>query len=277
MATRNGTSGRALSSYRPISRMACSMGSSRCGSRSASAARRVSSSAWACHTPSMRAQKYSRSARAISSASPNSCTRSCHGQAFSCQRYKACSASLRATLRVPLYSRALCTLTGAPQSQPRHQAGHLERGLHRLPALVTGAGGGALQRLLERFHREHAEGNRYAGLEARQLQAARAFTGHIVKVRRVAADHTPERHERVITTAGGQLAGRDRQLERARYAHHRQVRGRAAVLEPRAGGALEQTRHDEIVETRRDDRDFAAARVNLAFDELRGDHPSSPT
>ena len=58
-------------------------------------------------------------ARGMSSASPNSCTRSCHGAAFSCQRYSACNASLRATLRVPLNSRVPCgvidaALTGAP-------------------------------------------------------------------------------------------------------------------------------------------------------------------
>src|SRR6202043_206072 len=124
---------------------------------------------------------------------------------------------------------------------------------------------------------QHPEGDRHAGLEACELQAARAFAGDIVEVRRVAADHAAEGHEGVVTAAGGKLACDYRQLERARHAHHRKVGGGAAVLEPGAGGTLEQTRHDEIVEARRDDRDLTPASTHLPLDELRGAHPSSPT
>ena len=114
------------------------------------------------------------------------------------------------------------------------------------------------------------------GVEA-ELQSARAFTGDIIEVRCVAADHAPEGHEGIVTAAAGQLARHHRQLERARHAHHRKICGRATALEPCARGALEQTRHDDIVEARRHDRDLAPAGSHFALDELRGRHPSSPT
>src|SRR5205823_2670985 len=78
----------------------------------------------------------------------------------------------------------------SPRSQPRHQAGHLERALHRRAPLVAGGRRGALERLLDRVHGEHPEGDRHAGLEARELKAPRAFAGDVLEVRGVASSPT---------------------------------------------------------------------------------------
>ena len=112
---------------------------------------------------------------------------------------------------------------------------------------------------------------------AAQLQAAGALAGDILEMRRVAADHAAERHDRVEAAAAGEAAHRHRQLEGAGHAHHRQLARLTAALEPGGLRSLEKTRDDEIVEARRDDRHLASARVRLAFDDARRAHPSSPT
>src|SRR5450432_2980296 len=150
--------------------IACSIGSRCSGARSASSASFASRSARECHTPSTRVRKYSRSAFGMSSASPNSCTRSCQGAALSCRRYSACRASLRATLRLPLYSRAFAELIARP-SQFGYHGSHLDGAVHRLTALVHGARRGTLEGLVDGLDREHAEDDRHATVEVHLLQA----------------------------------------------------------------------------------------------------------
>ncbi len=169
-----------------------------------SAASSASSASRARQTPSTSSRKYSRSARGMSSASPNSWIRSCQGQSLSCQRYSACSASLRATERcaggVARRARSASAAVVGHHCQAARRAMRLAISravVHGLAALVAGAGGRALECLLHRLDGQHAEDDGHAGLQARKLQAAGALAGDVLEMRRVAADDAAERHDRV--------------------------------------------------------------------------------
>src|SRR5215469_5855758 len=141
-----------------------------------------------------------------------------------------------------------------PLSQARHDGGHLERALHRLAALVAGAGGRTLERLLESVHRQNAKGHRHTGLEPGQLQPVRRLTGDVFEVRRVAANHAAQCDHGIVATARGESADHHWQLERAGYAYHGEILGGATALVPGGARALEQAQDDEVVEARGDDR-----------------------
>ena len=77
---------------------------------------------------------------------------------------------------------------------------------------------------------------------------------------------------------GARAAWHDhRQLEGAGNAHHGEILCRAAALVPGSPRALQQTRDDEVVEARSDDRHAAVARTRLLLDETGSAHPSAPT
>ena len=200
----------------------------------------------------------------MSSSVANSLSTSCQGAALSCQRYSACMASLRATARradaglMPLprdISASSCERSWGPgPGRRREQLDHLERGLHRFPSLVHAIDVRALFGLRLRFGGEHAEDHRHARREAGIHQAARAFAGHVVEVRRVAADHAAQRDHRIHRATGGEHLGGQRQLEGAGHALDQQARGIAAVRAPGLGGAVDELIDQRGVETRRDDR-----------------------
>ena len=98
--------------------------------------------------------------------------------------------------------------------------------------------------------------------------AAARFAGHVVEMRRRAADDAAERDQRVVAAARGQLLDGERCLERARHANDLDVAGSDAVLQQRADGGVEQSIDDEVVEPRRDDAEAQAARVEVAFERL---------
>ena len=112
---------------------------------------------------------------------------------------------------------------------------------------------------------------------ARALQAAGTFAGDVLEMRRVAADHAAERHQRVEAAAAGEATHGHRQLEGPGHAHHRQLARLTAALEPGGLRSLEKACDDEIVEARCHDRHLASVRVRLAFDDAWRAHPSSPT
>ena len=157
MTTRNGTSGCARSSCRPISSTACSTGSSCAAGRSHQPVSCASSASLSCVIACTSAMKNSRSARGASSASSNSRTRSCHSQGLSCQRYSACSASLRASARAGVAAGVRFRLAhGAPISS--QQLRHFQR-RHPSPRRPCPCARGSrpLQRLLDVLRRQHAE------------------------------------------------------------------------------------------------------------------------
>src|ERR1700733_9970000 len=117
------------------------------------------------------ASKYSASARGMSASLANSDTRSCHSQLLSCQRYSACSASLRATVRAPEL-----------------------RSKRPLTTLVERVGRRAFQRLRARIHGQDPETDRYTGVEHHALQAVGALAGDEFEMRGIAADHASQRH-----------------------------------------------------------------------------------
>ena len=111
------------------------------------------------------------------------------------------------------------SLTVAQALDPAQQVRELERGDRRIGALVAGLGAGALDRLLDGVRRQHAERDRHAGVLRDAREAAGAFAGDVVEVRRRALDHGAERDDGVVALAQRQLARDQRQVERARRAH----------------------------------------------------------
>ena len=101
--------------------------------------------------------------------------------------------------------------------------------------------------------------------EARVHEAARAFAGHVIEVRRVAADHAAQRDHRMVPAAGGEHLGRQRQFEGAGHALDQQARGVAAMLAPGARGAVDELVDQRGIEARRDDGDAACAGVETVL------------
>ena len=101
--------------------------------------------------------------------------------------------------------------------------------------------------------------------QARVHEAARALAGHVLEMRRVAANHAAERDHRVVLAAGRELERRQRQLEGAGRAQHDQLVGAAAVRAPGARGALDQLVDERGIEARRDDGHATAARIEAAL------------
>src|SRR5215207_11778326 len=77
-------------------------------------------------------------------------------------------------------------------AEAREDVGHLERRAGRVGALVAPSPAGAGKRLLPRLAGQHAEGDRNARLERRQLEAARGLRGDVLEMRRLAANHAAE-------------------------------------------------------------------------------------
>src|SRR5215210_6435323 len=139
---------------------------------------------------------------------------------------------------------------------------HLEAGAHRLDALLEPVVG--LPGLLER---EHAEGDRDAGLERGQLQARGGLAGDEVEVGSVAADDAAESDDAGVAARLRERHRGDRQLERARDGHDRdRVAADAGRIELRER-ALEQLRGDGAVEAADDDPDRTPAALGAALED----------
>src|SRR5262245_58006116 len=72
---------------------------------------------------------------------------------------------------------------------PGEQIGHLDRRARGVGALVDARLG-----LLDRVHRQDAERDGYAGLQAGELEARRRLTRHVLEVRRLATHDAAERN-----------------------------------------------------------------------------------
>ena len=60
-----------------------------------------------------------------------------------------------------------------------------------------------------------------AGLDRRELEPAGRLAGHVVEVRRLAADDAPERDDAGVAAGLGERHRRERQLERAGHGNDR--------------------------------------------------------
>src|SRR5215211_201227 len=145
----------------------------------------------------------------------------------------------------------------------------LEEARH-LQGSANGVGGTVDARLglLERLGRQHAERHRYAGLDRRQLQPARRLARDVVEVRRLAADHAPERDNAGVLPGLRECDRRDRQLEGARDGDDRDRLALDAGLLELVQRALEQPARDSAVELGHDDADGLAAATLRAGEHL---------
>src|ERR1700722_7036605 len=164
-------------------------------------------------------------------------------------------ASLRATERALEATRADVELdTACLPGQMRHEMRHLKRARHRFGAFIVGARAGAPARLLDIVESENAESDRHARVGACLLQTAGTLAGHEFEMRRVSANHAAERNDRLIAAARYETACDDGQLKCPGHPRDEEVALFAAPLAPGGHGALQQRRHDDVVESCRHDR-----------------------
>src|ERR1700722_4610229 len=186
-------------------------------------------------------------------------------------------ASLRATERALEATRAEVALdTAFLPGQMRHEMRHLKRARHRFGAFVVRARTRAPLRLLDIVQGENAEGDRHARIGTRLLQAAGTLAGHEFEMRRVSANHAAKRDDRLIAAARDEPPCDDGQLKCPGHPRDEEVALFAAALAPGSHGALQQGRHDVIVESCRHDRNATPGSWKVAFARPRATHVSSP-
>src|SRR5689334_1421754 len=89
-------------------------------------------------------------------------------------------------------------------------------------------GTGSLQRLFDCIGGQYAESNRNAAVKSKVGDVPGAFTRHIVKVRRLTANHRAERNDRIVARVGDELADCKRQLKSTRHAYQLNLTFRGA-------------------------------------------------
>ena len=88
-------------------------------------------------------------------------------------------------------------------------------------------------------------------------------------MRGLTPDHGAERDERLIAARQRQFARHDRYIECTRNAHDLDLLLAHPVAPQRIEGAAHQRLHDEIVESRGDEREPQIARQQFTLDYLR--------
>ena len=106
------------------------------------------------------------------------------------------------------------------------------------------------------------------GVQADPGQAARAFAGHVVEMRRAAANHCAQRNDAVDAPCRRHLVDSERHLERTRDTDDLDVAIDGAVLAQAMQGALDQGLDNEIIEARCDDRKACVADDEVPFSGL---------
>jgi len=86
----------------------------------------------------------------------------------------------------------------------------------------------------------------------------------VLEVRRGAADHGAEGHDRVVAFARGDAPDDEWQVERARHADDLDLLLAGTVAQQRVDCAADQRVDDQVVEARRDDRETKIARDEVA-------------
>src|SRR5687768_11254325 len=170
--------------------------------------------------------------------------------------YSACSARARA--RVSALRRAI---------EAVEEIGHLQGGEGGVPPLVAVIATGACLRLFGRVSGEKPESDRHIIVRARLRQTARGFTGDVVEVRRLAANHRSDDNERIVPLGGEQPACGGRELPRARHPDHVNVLTDEAVPDERIDGAVGELLGNGLVEAGCEDRD-ATPSARGCTDEL---------
>jgi hypothetical protein len=99
-------------------------------------------------------------------------------------------------------------------------------------------------------------------------QPAGSLTGDVVEMRRLTADHSAQRDDRIEAFRDRQCLRGGRQLPRARYLDDFNILWRGARSLQRVLRANQQTICDETVESRDYNRELEAVRIEISFDQL---------
>src|SRR5574337_821472 len=183
----------------------CASGRSRCAPNKAS---RVLLSATA--APS-KALKYSVSVSRVFWLASNCALISAAVAPESCHWYSPCKARRRACERAREPPECIFTIS---MRQLLEQIGHLQGGLRRIRALVASCAASPRLRLFQRVASEHAKADRHMGIQHHPHDAAGAFSGHIIEMRRLAANHRAERDDGPVAATDRRLIHRHRNVER---------------------------------------------------------------
>src|SRR6266576_5681955 len=134
-------------------------------------------------------------------------------------------------------------------TEPLERVGGLEGRVHRLGTFAD-----PRQRLSLGIRGKHAEPDRYAMCQRNVAEATRHLAGDVFEVRRLAANHAPQRHDRVEALTRGGGFRKNGQLEGARRPRDRHVRVGDTGAAQRLARAVEELRSDMLVKATHNDR-----------------------
>src|SRR2546428_8326199 len=134
-------------------------------------------------------------------------------------------------------------------TEPRERVGGLGGRLHRLGTFAD-----PRQRLSLGLRGEHAEPDRYAMCQRNVAEAARDLASDVFEMRRLAADHASQRHDRVEALTRGGGFRKHRQFEGAGRPRDFHVRVRDTGTAQRLARTVEQFRGDILVKPADHDR-----------------------
>ena len=109
---------------------------------------------------------------------------------------------------------------------------------------------------------QHTERHRHSGFERDLLQARARFSGDVIEVRRVAANHRAQRDDAVIAMRVRQHFRRQGKLKRSRHEKHVEAFGARFVQASRAPSSSFSV--IVRVEARHHDRERSPRRVEIA-------------
>ncbi len=164
----------------------------------------------------------------------------------------------------------------SPPGRGLQQVRHLDSRARRLRAFVSGLGSGALNRLLDTFDGDDAEGDGNAGLKRGLPDSAGALPGDIVEVGRGAAYEAAQTDHGVVAARPRQALRHNRYLERPRHARH--IHGfHVRIMTPeRVERAVQQAFGNKVVPPGHDDAEAQAGGDKISFEKVRHECSSSP-
>src|SRR5216683_7318863 len=105
-------------------------------------------------------------------------------------------------------------------AQLSRQLGHFDGRQSRFKSLVPALEPGAIDGLFQRVAGQHAKYNWQAAIHLRELQSARRFRTHVIIMRCLATQNTPDSDQRIVFPRRGQFFRRKRQFECSRNMHN---------------------------------------------------------
>src|SRR5271168_3232461 len=133
-------------------------------------------------------------------------------------------------------------------AQFARQLRHLNRRKSRFESFVAALEPRAIDGLFQSVASQHAKDNRHTRIHLRKLQPARRLRANIIVMRRFAANHAPNRDQRIVAPCHGKLLRRQRQFERTRHMHDVHVFARSASALQRIHRRCQQPLSNKTIE-----------------------------